>query len=50
LVLGEMPVRFYRQIVELAAMPIWEADVAAPGGMAAVRGGVDKIPREERNR
>ena len=30
--------------------PDWEADVAAHTGRAAVRGGVDKIPREERNR
>ena len=30
--------------------PDWEADVVAHAGRAAVRGGVDKIPREERNR
>ena len=30
--------------------PDWEADVAAHAGRAVVRGGVDKIPREERNR
>ena len=30
--------------------PDWEANVAAHAGRAAVRGGVDKIPREERNR
>jgi hypothetical protein len=32
--------------VELAG---WEADVAAHAGRAAVRGGVEKIPREARN-
>jgi hypothetical protein len=30
--------------------PDWEADVAAHAGRAAVRGGVEKIPRKERNR
>jgi hypothetical protein len=30
--------------------PDWEADVAAHAGRAAVRGGVEKIPREARNR
>jgi hypothetical protein len=30
--------------------PDWESNVAAHAGRAAVRGGVDKIPREERNR
>jgi len=30
--------------------PDWEADVAAHAGRATVRGGADKIPREERNR
>ena len=47
LALGELPVLFYPRIVELAG---WEADVAAHAGRAAVRGGVEKIPREARNR
>jgi hypothetical protein len=48
LALGELPVPFYPQIAELD--PDWEADVAAHAGRAAVRGGVEKIPRKERNR
>jgi hypothetical protein len=50
LALGELLVLFYPQIVELAAIPIgrltsWLTLAGQPS-----EAGVDKIPREERNR
>jgi len=50
LALGEILVLFYPQIVELAAIRIGKLTSLARAGRAVVRGGVDKVPREERNR
>jgi hypothetical protein len=50
LALGEMLVLCYQQIVELAAIRIGKLTSLAHSGRAVVRGGVAKVPREERNR
>jgi hypothetical protein len=50
LALGEMPVLFCPQIAELAAIRIGKPTSLAHARKAVVRGGVDKVPREERNR